>query len=1194
MISTLTLLTALLLPGTQPQEETLYAIHRWDTRDGLPQNSITDLAQTPDGMLWLATMGGLVRFDGRQFLVEDVSSIPLLGSNRLSCLAVAANGDLFVGTSEGKLLRRKRDGWVQIAMPSSRGAGVGALALAGDGELYIGSGDGLFRLEVGEHAAERLLASPVHAIACGPEGEVYVAGQHRIIRLDDLEPTVLGMLEVRTLALDADGTLYASVKGRLLRWSLPEFEWVAVDADLGDIVELCFLDSGQLRVLGRRGSGTWDVKNKSWRASTALPERLGMEHFLCFLRDRAGNDWIGTDNSGVIELSKTPLQAIFSPSMQLDESSVAVAHSGSGRTFVLAENLFEYRDGALVACRGPRPRSIAPSASGGLWLATARGIEFQRDEERELIVPIAPPIQEHSTLLEASDGSLWFSRDTDLHHWKNGELETTDLMALGASPGTRSLYEDRAGQLWIGGLTGLCILGAGAPRVLRSGNDLPLGEVRCFYEAEDGSMWIGTYGGGISRVDDRQIRVLDTSYGLFENTASALVADGQGNLIVLGNRAVTSYSLDTLTAAFARELDLVHGRVYDAGPGIGVFEGNGVYQPRSAVDENGVIWFPTLHGIARFNTRQVSSPDAPPQARAHGKFDETSLVELLPDGTQRVELDPRQRDLQFEFSVPSFLQPRQVRFRYRLNGWDSHWRLSSDGSTVRYNDLAPGKYTFELEAAVADGLFGPRDASYVIVVPPTLLERQVVRLGLALIGIFALLGLGFYSARSARRRNALLELTVRDRTRELRDEVGVRERAEGELRRAGEELEAQVALRTEELARALADLERDVLRRERLESRLRESEKLEAVGRLAGGLAHDFNNILTAILGETDLALSDLATENDSVRLQAKLEQHLGNVRGAGLRAARLTRQLLAYSRQQVMQPVVVDPLDTLADLRSMLTRLIPDNVELSLTAHPETPPILIDPGQLEQVVVNLVVNAGEAMPCGGKIELLCRPTHDEHQQAAAEIMVSDTGTGLPVGIREHIFEPFFSTKGQARGLGLASVHGIVMQSGGTLDVESEPERGTSFRITFPAAQGRPVPAIPPEPICEAGGVTALLVDDEDAGRRITKLMLEQGGVHVLDTGSPEEAIELVRRAGNTIDLLVTDVVMPGMNGKQLSEAVRRIQPEIKVLFISGHFKEELDEKDLLDPAANFLPKPFDARGLLACVADLARRPQES
>lgn len=1194
MIPILTILFALLLPSTQPQEETLYAIHRWNTRDGLPQNSVVDLAQTPDGMLWLATMGGLVRFDGRQFLVEDVSSIPLLGSNRLSSLAVAANGDLFVGTSEGLLLRRKRDGWVQIDMPSSRGASVRALALASDGKLYIGKRDGLFRLDVGEQVAARILERPVHAIVCGPDGEVYVAGRHRIIRLDGLEPTLLGRLEVRTLALDADGELYASVSDRLLRWSLPEFEWIGLDVEVGDIVELCFLDAGQLRVLGHRGSGTWDVENKTWHASTELPERLGMEQFLCFLRDRAGNDWIGTDNRGVIELSKTPLRAILSPSMLRDESCVAVAHSGRGRTFILAENLFEYRDGALVACGGPRPRSIAASAAGDLWLATERGIEFQLDGERELIVPIDPALREPNTLLEAHDGSLWFTRDTDLHHWQNGKLETTDLVALGASPGTRSLYEDRAGRLWIGGLTGLCILGEGDPRVLLSGHDLPLGEVRCFYEAEDGSMWIGTYGGGISRVDGSQIQVLDTSSGLFENTASALVADGQGNLIVLGNRAVTSYSLESLTAAFAGKVDQVHGRVYDAGPGIRVFEGNGVYQPRSAVDENGVIWFPTLHGIAHFDARLVSLPDPPPRARAHGMFDESSLVELLPDGTRRVELNPRQRDLQFEFSVPSFVQPRQVRFRYRLNGWDSHWRLSSEKSTVRYNDLAPGNYTFELEAAVADGLFGPRDASHVVVVPPTLLERQVVRIGLALTGIFALLGLGFYSARSARRRNALLELTVRERTSELRNEVGVRERAEGELRRAGEELEAQVALRTEELARALADLERDVLRREGLESRLRESEKLEAVGRLAGGLAHDFNNILTAVLGETDLALSDLATEKDSARLQAKLEQHLGNVRGAGLRAARLTRQLLAYSRQQVMQPVVVDPLDTLADLRSMLTRLIPDNVELSLEAHPETPPILIDPGQLEQVVVNLVVNAGEAMPCGGKIELLCRPTHDDDQQTAAEIVVSDTGTGLPAGIREHIFEPFFSTKGQARGLGLASVHGIVMQSGGTLDVESEPEQGTSFRITFPAAQGRPVPAAVPEPICEAGGVTALLVDDEDAVRRITKLMLEQGGVHVLDTSSPEEAIELARRAGNTIDLLVTDVVMPGMNGKQLSEAVRRIQPEIKVLFISGHFKEELDEKDLLDWSANFLPKPFDARGLLACVADLARRPQEN
>jgi len=364
--------------------------------------------------------------------------------------------------------------------------------------------------------------------------------------------------------------------------------------------------------------------------------------------------------------------------------------------------------------------------------------------------------------------------------------------------------------------------------------------------------------------------------------------------------------------------------------------------------------------------------------------------------------------------------------------------------------------------------------------------------------------------------------------------------------------------------------------RRRLEEQLRQSQKMEAVGRLAGGIAHDFNNLLMVIMGHGELLRRSF--EPDDPRLRKV--QH---VMGASERAARLVRQLLAFSRKQVMEPQVVDLNALVGETARMLRPLLGEDVEVVTRLRSATGRVRVDPAQIDQVLVNLAVNARDAMPRGGSLFL---ETEDAEAPpgtgpGAVLLTVRDTGHGMDERIRSHAFEPFFTTKGASggTGLGLSMVYGIVQQSGGQIAVQSEPGRGASFRIRLPGADdpgpGTSEAAAPlPAP---RGGETVLVVEDEAAIRSLAREMLEAHGYRALEAVSGEEALVLAERHAGPIDLLVTDVVMPGLAGPALAERFCALRPGARVLFMSGYAGGDLARRGLTDADAQLLPKPFTA-----------------
>src|SRR5213083_453669 len=387
---------------------------------------------------------------------------------------------------------------------------------------------------------------------------------------------------------------------------------------------------------------------------------------------------------------------------------------------------------------------------------------------------------------------------------------------------------------------------------------------------------------------------------------------------------------------------------------------------------------------------------------------------------------------------------------------------------------------------------------------------------------------------------------------------------------------------------------RDVTERLGLEQQLRQAQKMEAVGRLAGGIAHDFNNILTAITGHADLLLEDLGPHDPR---RADVDE----IRRSAERAAGLTRQLLAFSRQQVLQPKVVDLNALVLDMDKLLRRLIGEDVELATVLYPTLGRVTADPGQLEQVIVNLAVNARDAMPQGGKLTLETRNIDLdssytlEHSLVKpgpyVQLTVSDSGIGMDEETQAHAFEPFFTTKprGQGTGLGLAMVYGTVKQSGGFIWVYSEPGRGATFKIYLPRVDAPVESAAPPAPVERPprGSETVLLAEDEPAVRAIARQALERQGYTVLAAPSGADALALAAQHGATIHLLLTDVVMPGMSGRDLADRLTAQRPGIRVLYISGYTDNAIVRHGMLEPGLAYLQKPFRPDALVRKVREV-------
>jgi len=487
----------------------------------------------------------------------------------------------------------------------------------------------------------------------------------------------------------------------------------------------------------------------------------------------------------------------------------------------------------------------------------------------------------------------------------------------------------------------------------------------------------------------------------------------------------------------------------------------------------------------------------------------------------------------------------------------------------------PALFAVVLSAIAAEFLFFP---------PPSTPQDRL----LTAVGLFLFVGIGLGAAamgegRLRAQRRAEAEAEAARLARQAAEEAA----AQAEEAAVAAEEEAERA--EHELARA----ETERARADRVEAQLRHAQQLEAIGHLAGGVAHDFNNVLAAITGYVSLLLRELPPDEPG-------RADLLGIQEAADRAAALTQQLLAFGRKQVMQPALVDLREVLDDTGRMLRRLIGEHIELAIRPGAMLSPVLADRGQLSQVIVNLAVNARDAMPNGGRLTIEARdaPLTEEYADTHLGVVpgpyvlvaVSDTGHGMTPEVKAHIFEPFFTTKprGKGTGLGLSTVFGIVKQLGGYVFVYSEPGQGSSFRIYLPRAEG--AVAAGPAPVSETlvgGPETILFVEDDPSIRQVVRRFLEMAAYTVLEAPSPRHALEIAGAYERPIDLLLTDVVMPEMSGRQLAEQLAVRRPGLPVLYMSGYTDDAVFHQGRLEGDTAFLAKPFAPDVLLRRIREI-------
>ncbi|MFV3130849.1 response regulator [Niveispirillum sp. KHB5.9] len=418
------------------------------------------------------------------------------------------------------------------------------------------------------------------------------------------------------------------------------------------------------------------------------------------------------------------------------------------------------------------------------------------------------------------------------------------------------------------------------------------------------------------------------------------------------------------------------------------------------------------------------------------------------------------------------------------------------------------------------------------------------------------------------------------------------------LSESREELERQVAVRTAELVAANAKLRAEVAEREQAEEALRHAQKMDALGQLTGGIAHDFNNLLTAITGNLELLLSRLETGH-----REGLRSYAANAKAGATRAAALTQRLLAFARRQPLRPEATHPDALVRGMEDLLRRTVGEQVTIEVQSPPDIWPAWCDANQLEIALLNLVVNARDAMPHGGRIRISAtnaQLAEDEVSRGSPAgdyvlLSVGDTGAGMPPDVISRAFDPFFTTKpvGQGTGLGLSQVYGFISQSHGLVRIESTPGKGTLVRLYLPRCRAEQVElAVAPdvEAACDASAGTVLIVEDEELVRMVAVQSLEDAGLRVVEAANGPQALEMLD-GGLRVDLMVSDVGLPGMNGRQLAEAARERQPDLRVLFMTGYAYDVTQGTGILGPGCQVLQKPFETMALVGRVTAMLAEP---
>lgn len=645
--------------------------------------------------------------------------------------------------------------------------------------------------------------------------------------------------------------------------------------------------------------------------------------------------------------------------------------------------------------------------------------------------------------------------------------------------------------------------------------------------SRDGRLWVGTRGMGVMSQHNNSFHNLTTQEGLISNRIVNFYED-TNSVYWIGseNKGVSSF-------AHNRWIHYSHDEGIDSSEMNGIFE-----YPK------GCIWITTVANYIYFYEPTTHPPDTV-MNRFPGSIPHDGFGIFTYDGYDFWNRTPRNQ-LVYSWRIVNNKTEKDA----------VSWSLYDSDTSAQSPPLFPGEYRFEVKSSGKDRAedLTPASALFAVLPPPVTARSWFIPLVTTVVLCTLFLAITAYFSR--------LQVAV-----------------------YAANLETLVNKRTEELSKANQTLVNEIEERKQIEMQLLQSQKMEAIGKLSGGIAHDFNNILTGLMGYSDILLVHLKL-NDPNRT------YVDAIKKSCKRAADLINQLLAFSRKQILQPKVLQVNCQIIETKSMLERLMGENVHLSLDLEDSIRLIEMDPGQLEQVLLNLTVNAHDAMPSGGTIVFRTKNIQLNYPKQLSTAMippgsyvvltVQDTGTGMSHDVMQHIFEPFYTTKGvKGSGLGLSTTYGIIQQSNAFIEVESQEQKGSTFTIYFPASsKALAVEEIKNEPVSSIACKTILLVDDEEVIVKLLNQTLQKDGYTTFTADSAESAYKVFKAMDTKLDLLITDVVMPGLSGKDLAELINKEYP-VKTIFMSGYTNDVIGKHGVLEGDVSFIQKPFEMQELV-------------
>ncbi len=1154
------------------------ATERWGEEQGVP-GIVTALLRSQDGYLWVGTRRGLVRFDGLRFSRVPVSD----GAPELNVRALLEDraGAIWIA-SDGGLGRLSGGGYAPVG---PAGGPVFSLLLGKGGALFAGTSAGLARVLPDRLQPVAPCPAPVMVLAEDRDGRLLAGGEAGLWALEGdrlVRPAAADggtTRAVRSLLTDRRGrTWVGTVEGLVRADRAGAAEGRSVGAGLESTAVTSLAEDLDGRVWAGTVSGGVHLLSEDGAAAAREPG-LPTRPVNALISDRDGSVWSGS-GGGLVRLRPRLLppvtgqdpgstEVVWSVYADPVDGALWLGVDGHGVRRLSGGRVTS--DAGRWGLAGSTVSAALRTSDGDLWLSvrSAGVLRVRGDEVEPVRDADGAPYERVRGLFQATDGGVWLGTERGLERHAGGRAARVPV-ATGWP--FRVVAEDRAGRVWAGGAALRLLEGPawqdrtppGLEAVRHVMSLLPDGD----------SLWIASYQAGLQLWHRGRVITFGDLDRRLAGRAVAVLLDGHDGLWLALEGALVRASRDELLAAAEGRGGALRLQAFDERDGMPSTEFTAAGQSPAARTPDGRLWFGTVAGLVMVDPERLAALGAPSAPQVERAFVGGAEVTL---GGGALRLAHGDATLELHFTSPTLVSPHQVLFRHRLVGHEQGWQASGAQRTATYRGLGEGDYRFELEASRDGAEWVPLAAPLAVEVRPGPLERTWVRALLLALGAAALAAAvaGWQRLRSRR---------LREQARELAGLVEARTR---ELAAARDELEARVEERTAQLQRELAE-------RERLERQLADAQKLDSIGRLAGGVAHDLNNLLTVVLGCASTAQLPEATP-------AEVQADLREIQQAGERAAALTRQLLAFARRQILASRRLDLNDVVTGVGAMLRRLIGADVEL-VTALAAAPcPVLADPGQLEQVLVNLAINARDAMPGGGTLRLETATVHLAQDLDGARpgvaagawvrLRVVDSGTGLSEEAARHLFEPFFTTKekGKGTGLGLATCYGIVKQMGGHIWLDSEAGRGTAVEIHLPYSEGRlerPSGDAEAARAPRGGGERVLVVEDEPQVRALAARALADRGYQVLTAGDGEAALALLAREP-PVDLVLTDVVMPHMGGVDLAARLRERDPAPAVLFMSGYVDRASLGRSVLPEDAPFQLKPFTPAALATKVREV-------